>query len=331
MSLNINERSKVLLGKVQSSKGTAETLAAGDMIRTSNLSATIYDGDTATTNYDGGTGRNDFERHTTFYNKYNFEMDLIGGGDNGGTDIFDPPAAQFLRACGWDMDASTANQRTFSLADRNNIDVVTLGMNRRIQENGASDYRTYRYDTYDARGSVGLSFNDDRPKFVFSDFTGVYTRPYEVASSAIGTTISGNFVSPKPFINSSFTALTFNSEALCTHSLDIPTLGWSVVPLDKVNCADVTLQEQKMMIDITFKQLDFATQFNPFEFAEDHVNQNYYPFAFEFDDRTGHIFRLNSTVRMKNAQETALEDGNVGVTAQLEVQDDALTYGWYAA
>lgn len=331
MALNINERSKVLLGKVQAAKGTAETLAAADMVRTSNLSMSIYDGDTATTNYDGGTGRNDFDRHTTFYNKFNFEMDLIGGGDNGGTDINPPPAADFLRACGWDMDASVANQRTFSIADRSNIDVATLGVNRRVAVNGTNDFRVYRYDTYDARGSVGLSFNDDRPKFVFNDFTGIYTRPYEIASSMIGTDLTGNFVSPRPFIDSSFTSLTFNGEALCTHSLDIPSLGWNVVPLDKVNCADVNLQEQKMMVDLTFKQLDFTTEFNPFEFAEDHLNQNYYTFEFEFDDRVGHIFRVNATARMKNAQETALEDGNVGVTAQLEVQDDDLTFGWYAA
>ena len=329
MSANISAKAKALYGALQSSLGTASTLTAADITRTSGLSHTIYDGQTQTIAYDGQDGRNDFEKHVDFWNKYNFEMDLVGGGDDGGTDILEPPVARFLRACGWDMDSTVPNQRTFTLSDRSNIDAITLGSTRRKATNGAGDFEVYRYDTFDARGQAALQFSDDRPKFVFSEFTGKYVRPYRIASTPLGTDVpTTSFVSPNPLIDSAYTTLRWKGQDLCTHALSIPNMGWTVVGIDRPGCSEVHLNEQKIMIEITFKQTDWENEFNPFQEAEDHQVQNYENFKLVCDDRVGHIFKLDATARLKNVQETDLSDGSVGVTAQLEV--DTMTFGWYA-
>jgi len=329
MTININERSKAIYVENQAVVGTKETFDGTDILRTSNLSASIYDGDTTTIDYDGGTGRNSVERHTTYYNKYSFEMDLIGGGDAGAGEIDEPPSADVIRACGFDMDVATTGEVKFTLSDRANIDVASVGMVRRVATNSPGDYRVYRYDSYNARGQLGLSLSEDRPKFVVTDLTGVYERPVDVTSTPLGTDAPALTVSPVTFTNNSFNTLTFHGQALCTHAFTIPSLGWSVVPIDKPNCDDITLQEQKVIIDVTFKQLDFATA-NPFEWAEDHINTAYYPLVLSMDNRVGHIFKLNATGRLMNAQEVALEDGNVGMQAQIEVQDNSIDFGFYA-
>jgi len=330
MTISINERSKALYAEVQAAVGVKETFDATDILRTSNLQAAIYDGDTTTINYDGGTGRNDVERHTTFYNKFSFEADLIGGGDAGGGAIDPPPMADIIRACGYDMDVSTPGEVVFTMADRANIDVASLGMVRTVETNSPGDFRVYRYDTLNARGQLGISLSDDRPKFVVTDMTGVYERPVDVTSTPLGTEVPALTAAPVTFTNGAFNTLTFNGESLCTHAFTIPSLGWSVVPVDKPNCDDVTLQEQKVVIDITFKQLDWTANGNPFEWAEDHENANYYPLVLSMDDRIGHICKINATGRMMNVQEVALEDGNVGVQAQIEVQDNLLDFGFYS-
>jgi len=330
MTININERSKALYVETQAAVGVKEVFDATDILRTSNLQASIYDGDTTTIDYDGGTGRNSVEKHTTFYNKFSFEADLIGGGGDGAGNIEEPPMADVIRACGYDMDVSTAGEVVFTMSDRSNIDMASVGMVRTVATNGPGDFRVYRYDTLNARGQLGISLSDDRPKFVVSDFGGVYERPVDVTSTPLGTDVPALTVAPVTFTNGAFNTLTFNSEALCTHAFNIPSLGWTVSPIDKPNCADITLQEEKVVIDITFKQLDFATSGNPFEWAEDHENANYYPLVLSMDDREGHIFKINATGRMMNVQEVALEDGNVGVQAQIEVQDNAIDFGFYA-
>ena len=103
MTTNINDKSKALYFENQAAVDVKETFDATDIIRTSNLEATIYDGETVTIDYDGGSGRNALTKHTTQYNKFSFEMDLIGGGDAGAGEINDPPAADVIRACGFDM------------------------------------------------------------------------------------------------------------------------------------------------------------------------------------------------------------------------------------
>ena len=329
--MNINEKAKALYIKTQTAMGAEEALTAADIVRTTNLDADIYTGETSTVDYDGGTGRSAVDRHKSSYNTFSFEMDLIGGGDDGGTDIFAPPSAAMLRACGWDMDATTPNQRTFSLSSRDDIDVVTLGMTRLIRKNGATDFDVIRYDTYDARGAVGLSFSDDRPKWMFSDVTGYHKRPYKALASPIGTEQPANFVSPKPFRKDSFASMTLGGVDLCVHTLSIPNLGWTVAPIDVVNCRETSLQEAKILIDVIFKQLDFDTELNVFELAEDHSVMTYSPFALQYDHRVGHIFKANSSVRVMNPKEVALSDGNLGVQAQLEVDDGSFTFGWHAA
>lgn len=330
MTININERSKAIYVENQAVVGVKETFDAADILRTSNLQASIYDGETTTIDYDGGSGRNSVERHATFYNKFSFEADLIGGGDAGAGAINEPPMADVIRACGYDMDVATTGEVVFTMSDRSNIDVASVGMVRTVATNGASDFRVYRYDTLNARGQLGISLSDDRPKFVVTDLTGVYERPVDVTSTPLGTEVPALTVSPVTFTNGAFNTLTFNGETLCTHAFNIPSLGWSVVPIDKPNCDDITLQEQKVVIDITFKQLDWTASGNPFEWAEDHENANYYPLVLSMDSRVGHIFKINATGKMMNVQEVALEDGNVGVQAQIEVQDNDIDFGFYA-
>ena len=330
MTTNINDKSKALYFENQAAVDVKETFDATDIIRTSNLEATIYDGETVTIDYDGGSGRNALTKHTTQYNKFSFEMDLIGGGDAGAGEINDPPAADVIRACGYDMALATG-EAVFTPSDRSNIDMASLGMVRRVATNGVGDYKVYRYDTYNARGQLGISLSDDRPKFVVTDMTGVYERPVEVASTPLGTTVPAITASPVTFTNGSFNTLTFNSEKLCVHSFNIPNHGWSVVPIDKPNCADISLQEEKILIDITFKQLDFDGVANPFEWAEDHIQQNFYDLVLSMDNRVGHIFKLNATGKLMGLSEVALEDGNVGLQGQIEVQDDTIDFGFYAA
>jgi len=331
MTISINAKSKAIYVENQAVVGTKETFDAADILRTSNLNASIYDGETTTIDYDGGTGRNAVERHKTFYNKFSFEADLIGGGDAGAGEIDPPPMADTIRACGYDMDVATTGEVVFTPSDRSNIDVASLGMVRTVGVNGASDFRVYRYDTYNARGQLGISLSDDRPKFVVTDMTGVYERPVDVTSTPLGTVIPALTVSPVTFTNGNTNTLTFNGEDLCTHAFNIPSTGWTVVPIDKPNCDDIVLQEEKIVIDITFKQLDFDTVGNPFEWAEDHVNANYYPLVLSIDTRVGHIFKINATGKMMNVQEVDLEDGSVGVQAQIEVQDNDFDFGFYAA
>lgn len=329
MTLNINDRSKAIYVEDQAVEGTKETFDATDILRTSNLSATIYDGDTTTIEYDGGTGRNSVEKHTTAYNKFSFEADLIGGGDAGAGEINLPPMNDTILACGLDATLATG-EVVYTPSNRDNISIASVGMVRTVSGTTGA-FRVYRYDTYNARGQLGFSFSDDRPKFVITDLTGIYERPVDVTSTPLGTVVPALTVSPVPFTSGSTNALTFNSVALCTHALTIPSTGWTVVPIDKPNCAEITLQEQKIVIDITFKQLDWTADGNPFEWAEDLVGTTYYPFAFSIDSRVGHIFKVNASARMMNVQEVTLEDGSVGIQAQLEVEDNDFSFGFYAA
>jgi len=331
MTVNINDRSKAVYVELQAAVDVKETFDATDILRTSNLQASIYDGDTTTIDYDGGTGRNAVERHVTQYNKFSFEADIIGGGDAGAGEINEPPMADTIRACGYDMDVATTGEVVFTMSDRSNIDMTSVGMVRTAGVNGASDFRVYRYDTINARGQLGISLSDDRPKFVVTDMTGVYETPVDVTSTPLGTVVPALTVSPITFTNGNTNTLTFNGEDLCTHAFNIPSMGWSVVPIDKPNCADISLQEEKVIIDITFKQLDWATVGNPFTWAEDHVTANYYPLVLSMDNRVGHIFKINATGRMMNVQEVTLEDGTTGVQAQIEVQDNTIDFGFYAA
>ena len=330
MAININYRAKAIYVKNQAAIGTAETLTAADILRTSNLEGSIYDGDTTNIDYDGGTGRNAIDRHMTQYNKFSFETDIIGGGVDTGV-VQEPPSAAVIRACGFDMDLTDPTQVLFTPSDRSNIDVATVRKVRRVATNAPGDYRVYSYDTLDARGALGISLSDDRPKFTVTDMTGIYQRPVEIASTPLGTDVPNLSISPVTFTNGSFNVLNFNGIELCTHAFNIPNTGWAVAPIDKPNCSDITLTEEKIVMDITFKQLDFATEGNPFEWAEDHDTVQYYPFNLSMDNREGHIFKIGGTARLMNAQETNLEDGNVGIQAQLEIEDDDFNFGFYAA
>jgi hypothetical protein len=329
-SININAESKAMYGKTQASMGTPEVLSAADVVRTRNLNFQTQTGERASAAYDGGSGRSNVDRATSQTNTVSFEMDLVGGGDNGGSAIFEPPCTRFLRAAGWNSDATVANQVTFSLADRNSIDVATIAVNHRVVTNGPTDFDVDQYTTSDARGKAGLDFSSDFPKVIFSDFVGKYVEPARVLATDMGTTQNPVFVSPLPFVESSFSLLTFNSQALCAHSLAIPSLGWTQSRTDVVNCEETSLTEEKILIDITFKMLDMASE-NVWAWADDKAQLNYFDFDLVFDNRLGHVFKLNAKARLINPQMTTLSDGNMGIQGQLEVRDGELTFGWYSA
>jgi len=328
--IKINAKAKAMYGKVQAVFGTGETLATTDIVRTKALEFDALTGERASIEYDGSSGRDTVERATSQTNTVKWEMDLIGGGDDGGTAIFEPPCAPFLQASGWDMDTSVANEVTFSLSDRTAIDVVTLAVNQKVTTNSPTSFDVDQYKTIDARGTAGMDFSSDFPKLMFNDFVGTYVEPARVDATALGTTQPTSFVSPLPFSAASFTTLTFNSQALCAHSLVIPKLGWTQSRTDVVNCAETNLMEEKMTIDITFMMLDMDSS-NIWAWANDLAGLNYYDFALVFDTRVGHILKLDAVCRMVNPKLVALSDGNQGIQCQLEVRSDELTFGWYAA
>lgn len=331
MSINIKEKSKVILAKVQAAVGTPETLDATNILRTSNLQMSIYDGNTTEIDYDGGSGRDSVTKHTDAYNKFSFEADLIGGGDAGAGAIDPPPMADVIRACGYDMNTATLGEVVFTPSTRDSLDVVTVEVLRQETDNGDSTYDVYKYTTSDARGQLGLSFSDDRMKFVVTDLTGGYVLPTPVAANAFQPKPGALTVTPKPFTNSSTNSLTYNGVALCMHALNIPSLGWSVAPVDKPNCDDVQLQEEKIVIEATFKSTDWNTEFNPYALQEDTDTISYNTFEMSIDDRVGHIFKLNCEARLMGVQEVELEDGNLGYQVQLEVEDADFQFGFYAS
>ena len=197
MTIHISARSKVLFGKVQAALGTPEALVDGDILKTSGLECEIYTGDSVNIEYDGDDARDTPTLQKTFYNKMSFQTDLVGGGESGGN-IVVPPVGTYLRCCGWDQDLTDPTKAVYTLSDASDIDAGTFSYMNRVSESGGN-VRKYIHTAHDARGVVNISLSpsEDRPKFLFTEMTGQYTRPQDI-TDARTMVPTGNFATAQP-------------------------------------------------------------------------------------------------------------------------------------
>ena len=288
MSKNLNSRDIYLFGGVQSAKDSAATLTATSVLLTQNLNAQPLQGNRGDIQYDGDGGLNVSSMITQKYNMYSWDSWSVGSGSAGTA----PTAGPFLRGCGLDETIAGGVSVTYSrVTDLSTKEYLTL--EHRQYESASAHYLKR---SVNAIGQVGLILNaGERARWQFQNVMGDYVQPSRVASWTApdyGTPSQKDQVALE--VNSAnVPTATFDSDALCVSQFSIPNLsGYTVTRNDEPNCDDCILTSGVVEGSITFRQTDWATEFNPYAYSEDDTG---YAFSYVLGTSAGNILTMSSS------------------------------------
>ncbi len=296
---------KFLLAQIETTEGTNPGLDGADVIRTKNLQAVIYDGDTNSPEYDGDGGRYRPDIRTNYHNTLSCEVDAAGSGAAGTAPAF----GSLLRACGMAETVAAGVSVSYQVEDTNQDSVSLMFVRGDSQE----------VETTGARGELGFRINNGIPEFVISNMKGTYHRPVDMAAAY--TVAYANQEKAVPISADNTTTITLGGVALCIADLSIANFGQTVSRQDYVNCNSTRLVPGPVQGSMTILAPDIATK-NWFTDAESHLTITEQVFSMVHGTTAGNIVSLDAQkVQVSNIQETDV-NGQLGYSFDLRFLDN---------
>lgn len=310
MSKKLVFKEKYLFGGIQTAYDTPATLTATSILLSQDLGVTAYGGDKEEIEYDGEAGRDVPVFVNNEYTMMQWNSWVRGSGTAGTA----PVAGPFLRACGMDETiVATTSVAYSSLTDVSTLEYLTAEFRRK-----ESDSAHYLYRMINAVGQVGIDLTaGQRARLNFTNFMGDYVRPSRVASWTAPTYGTQKTAIALQVNDDNTPTVTLDADDLCLQSLVIPNLGgWNVTRVDQPNCPGVEIEPVPIEGTIVFRQTDWATELNPWEYAETITGETRSVFQLVLGTTAGNILTLDSSeVQIIDPTHVEMPGGLTGVQA----------------
>lgn len=271
--MHINAKEKFLLANL-----AGQTVDATTPFLTKNLSADIYKGGTQELDYDGPDAGQDVPQiRTNPSNAFDFEVDFVASGVLGTA----PASGQLLQACGFAETVTASTDVTYTKADADNIAALDLEMRHIVDRDGTP--RDYLYKTVGAKGQVGLDLTEGEiPMLKISNMEGDYITPSDVTGVDPDQTtmdaLKANLALPVDGDNTLVFQL--NNKNLCVSSFSCSNLTGYTTERANIagGCKYTAITAGTVEFTMTFLEVDWTSEFNPYAYAETESGVQRFPF-----------------------------------------------------
>ena len=209
---------QILLVKEEATAGTAEAMTGADVVLTTGISNTVYDGDTTSLEVDGVNPQNVPVINTSPHQTLSFPVPFAGSGAAGTA----PAYKALMKACGFTETIAAGTSVTYKLS---NSVSKTVSLARYVGDEMLQQ-------AAGCRGAVKLSMGGGNlPELSFDNFKGSYLRP-STANFPASLTYA-NLEDPVPFTKSNTTTLTIDgySPPCSAFSIDFgSSVKWRNIP-----------------------------------------------------------------------------------------------------